>query len=67
VDVVVTDTWVSMGMENDKEKRIRDFNGWQLTKNLIQAGGAKKTWKFMHCLPRKKEEVDDEVFRYYNF
>jgi ornithine carbamoyltransferase len=61
-DVIVTDTWISMGMEKDKETRIRDFDGWQLTKNLIETGGAKSTWKFMHCLPRKKEEVDDDVF-----
>lgn len=28
---------------------------------MAREGGAKPNWKFMHCLPRKQEEVDDEV------
>lgn len=61
-DVIVTDTWVSMGQESEKEKRIKDFAGYQITEALAKAGGAKPNWKFMHCLPRKPNEVDDEVF-----
>lgn len=59
-DVVVTDTWISMGDEASKEQRLRDFAGFQVTEALCK--GAKPDWKFMHCLPRKSNEVDDEVF-----
>lgn len=61
-DVIVTDTWVSMGQEAEKAQRIREFAGFQVTNELAKRGGAKAGWKFMHCLPRKPEEVDDEVF-----
>ena len=61
-DIVVTDTWVSMGQEEEKARRLRDFKGFQVTTELIQRGGAKPGWKFMHCLPRHPEEVSDEVF-----
>lgn len=59
-DVIVTDTWVSMGMEKEKAQRMKDFHGYQVTMKL--ASHAKPGWKFLHCLPRKPEEVDDEVF-----
>jgi len=61
-DVIVTDTWVSMGQEQEKAKRLKDFDGFQVTSNLAERGGAKTNWKFMHCLPRHPEEVSDEVF-----
>lgn len=61
-DVIVTDTWVSMGQEEEKEKRMKAFEGFQITPELAQRGGAKEGWKFMHCLPRHPEEVNDEVF-----
>lgn len=61
-DIIVTDTWVSMGQEEEKKKRLADFAGFQVTKELAQRGGAKENWAFMHCLPRKPEEVSDEVF-----
>lgn len=61
-DVIVTDTWVSMGQEDEKAKRLRDFQGFQVTKEMAERGGAKEEWKFMHCLPRHPEEVSDEVF-----
>jgi ornithine carbamoyltransferase len=60
--VVVTDTWVSMGMEAEKAKRLRDFAGYQVTMDLMRTGGANRDWVFLHCLPRKPEEVDDAVF-----
>lgn len=34
VDIIVTDTWVSMGMENNKEKRLKDFHGWQVHERI---------------------------------
>ena len=60
--ILVTDTWVSMGQEEEKAKRLRDFEGFQITSELAKRGGAKNNWKFMHCLPRHQEEVSDEVF-----
>lgn len=61
-DILVTDTWVSMGAESEAAKRIKAFAGYQITNDLAKRGGAKKDWKFMHCLPRHFEEVADEVF-----
>lgn len=61
-DILVTDTWVSMGQEGEKIKRMQAFEGFQITPELAKRGGAKEGWKFMHCLPRHPEEVSDEVF-----
>ena len=44
-DVLVTDTWVSMGQEDEKAKRLRDFKGYQITDELAKRGGAKPGWK----------------------
>ncbi len=59
-DVIITDTWVSMGQERDALKRKEAFKGYQVTLDL--ANQARPNWKFMHCLPRHKEEVSDDVF-----
>jgi ornithine carbamoyltransferase len=61
-DILVTDTWVSMGQEQEAQKRLKAFAGFQITNELAKRGGAKEGWKFMHCLPRHPEEVHDEVF-----
>jgi ornithine carbamoyltransferase len=61
-DILVTDTWVSMGQEEESKKRMKAFEGFQITNELAKRGGAKEGWKFMHCLPRHPEEVADEVF-----
>ncbi|KAK9463163.1 Aspartate/ornithine carbamoyltransferase [Lipomyces oligophaga] len=61
-DIIVTDTWVSMGQEAEKAHRLQQFAGFQITSELAARGGAKPDWRFMHCLPRKPEEVSDEVF-----
>ncbi|SGY14443.1 BQ5605_C010g06184 [Microbotryum silenes-dioicae] len=61
-DVVVTDTWISMGQEEEAAKRLKDFKGYQITNDLLKRGGANKDAVFMHCLPRHEYEVDDEVF-----
>jgi len=61
-DLIVTDTWISMGQEAEKDRRLRDFVGYQVTMDLARRGGANPNWRFMHCLPRKSNEVDDEVF-----
>jgi ornithine carbamoyltransferase len=61
-DILVTDTWVSMGQEEEAAKRLAAFKGFQITSELASRGGAKENWSFMHCLPRHPEEVSDEVF-----
>ena len=61
-DIIVTDTWVSMGQEEEAKARLKAFEGFQVTSDLAKRGGAKPDWKFMHCLPRHPEEVSDEVF-----
>lgn len=61
-DILVTDTWVSMGQEEESIKRMKAFEGFQITADLAKRGGAKEHWKFMHCLPRHPEEVSDDVF-----
>lgn len=59
-DVVVTDTWVSMGQEEEYKKRVQEFEGYQVNKKLMDQ--ANEGAVFLHCLPRHPEEVDDEVF-----
>lgn len=61
-NVIVTDTWISMGQEDEKAKRLLAFRGYQVTEDLARRGGAAEDWRFMHCLPRHPEEVSDEVF-----
>ncbi|KAK2749595.1 ornithine carbamoyltransferase [Myotisia sp. PD_48] len=61
-DIIVTDTWVSMGQEEEKIKRLKAFEGFQVSSELAKRGGANPNWQFMHCLPRHPEEVTDEVF-----
>jgi ornithine carbamoyltransferase len=60
--ILVTDTWISMGQEAEKERRLKAFGGFQVTADLAKRGGAREGWQFMHCLPRHPEEVSDEVF-----
>lgn len=61
-DVIITDTWISMGQEEETKKRLKAFSGYQVTEQMARKGGAKNDWKFMHCLPRHAEEVSDEIF-----
>lgn len=48
-DVVYTDTWVSMGMENEREERIKTFTPYQVNESLMSQ--AKPNAIFLHCLP----------------
>lgn len=50
-----------MGQEAEKEQRLKDFKGYQVTEEMCKAGGANPEWRFLHCLPRKPYEVDDDV------
>jgi ornithine carbamoyltransferase len=59
-DVVVTDTWVSMGQEAEKERRIKDFAGFQVDDTLLEY--APKHAVVLHCLPAYRGlEISDEV------
>jgi ornithine carbamoyltransferase len=58
-NVVVTDTWVSMGQEAEYAKRVKEFDGYQVNPDLMSK--ADKDAVFLHCLPRHPEEVTDEV------
>ncbi|GMF05734.1 unnamed protein product [[Candida] boidinii] len=51
-----------MGQEAETVEKLKKFEGFQVTNDLATKGGAKPDWKFMHCLPRHHDEVDDEVF-----
>ena len=48
-DVIATDTWVSMGDEVEKEKRIKEFQGYTIDGKLMAQ--AKSDAIFLHCLP----------------
>nr|CCA17230.1 hypothetical protein THAPSDRAFT_997 [Albugo laibachii Nc14]CCA23704.1 hypothetical protein THAPSDRAFT_997 [Albugo laibachii Nc14] len=58
--VIATDTWISMGQENESKKRVKDFAGYQVSDGMLQ--GAARDHIFLHCLPRHSEEVTDDVF-----
>lgn len=58
-NVVVTDTWVSMGQEDDAKQKKIDFAGYQVNSALMSVASSDAV--FLHCLPRKPEEVSDEV------
>jgi ornithine carbamoyltransferase len=48
-DVVVTDTWVSMGQEDQKAQRVKDFGAYQVDASLMAL--ADPAAIFLHCLP----------------
>ncbi len=59
-DVVYTDTWASMGKEDETEARVDAFQEFRVDTNLMSAAGEKAI--FLHCLPAKRgNEVTDEV------
>lgn len=59
-DIVVTDTWTSMGDEAQHDIRLKAFGGYQVNSGLM--AHANPGAIFMHCLPAHRgEEVTDEV------
>jgi ornithine carbamoyltransferase len=61
VDVVTTDTWVSMGQEEEKEERMKAFDGYIVDASLMAL--AKDDSIFLHCLPAYRDyEVSEEIF-----
>jgi len=59
-NVVATDTWISMGMEEESERRKQDFSGFTVDESLMAA--ASEDAVFLHCLPAYRGfEVSAEV------
>ena len=59
-DAVTTDTWISMGQESEKAKRIADFAGYTIDAELMAKANSKAI--FLHCLPAYRGyEVAAEV------
>jgi len=59
-DVIATDTWVSMGDEEQKQQRLKDFKGYTVNNDIMSK--AKPDAIFMHCLPAYYDyEVSKEV------
>lgn len=59
-DVLYTDTWVSMGQETEKARRVKEFIGFSIDEKLL--GEAPRTAVVMHCLPAYRGlEISDEV------
>ncbi len=59
-DVVYTDVWASMGNEDELSKRISDFEGFQVNKQLLSL--ASSDVLVMHCLPAHRgEEITEDV------
>lgn len=59
-DLVVTDVWASMGQEDERERRLRDFKTFVIDDGVM--AHANSDALFMHCLPAHRgEEVTAEV------
>ncbi|WP_433492318.1 ornithine carbamoyltransferase [Nocardia grenadensis] len=59
-DVLVTDTWTSMGQESDGLDRVGPFRPYQVNTELLSRAGADAI--VLHCLPAHRgEEITDEV------
>lgn len=59
-DLIVTDTWASMGQEAEKDGRLRAFEGYQVDRRIMALAAPDAL--FMHCLPAYRGcEVSEEV------
>jgi len=59
-DCVYTDTWVSMGQEAEKARRVKDFAGFQVDEKLLAA--APRHAVVLHCLPAYRGlEISDAI------
>ena len=58
--IVTTDTWASMGQEDEKEERIKAFAGYMVDEDMMSIANANA--KFLHCLPAYRgQEVSEEI------
>jgi ornithine carbamoyltransferase len=56
-----TDVWTSMGQESERERRLADFKGYQINRELVAAAGTGPM--VLHCLPAHRgEEITDDTF-----
>jgi ornithine carbamoyltransferase len=59
-DVLYTDVWTSMGQEEERARRLRDFQGFQVDEALVRLAAPDAL--VMHCLPAHRgEEITDAV------
>ena len=59
-NVLYTDVWSSMGEENQKEEKDKDFSGFTIDSDLVNI--ADKDAIILHCLPAyRNKEITDEV------
>jgi len=59
-DVVATDTWVSMGTEEEREAREKAFSGFQVTEELMELAAPDAV--VLHCLPAYRgKEITEGV------
>ncbi|MBK16244.1 MAG: ornithine carbamoyltransferase [Chloroflexi bacterium] len=64
-DVIYTDVWASMGQEEEKDSRNRDFQGFQVTPQLMSL--AKSDAIFMHDMPAHEgEEISKGMLQHPN-
>ena len=60
-DVVASDTWISMGQEDEKERKVKNFAGFCIDKKMMELAHTKAI--VLHCLPAYRGyEISDEVF-----
>jgi ornithine carbamoyltransferase len=60
-DLLYTDVWVSMGKEAESAERLKQMQGYQVNRELVQL--AKPDALVMHCLPAYRgKEIDEETF-----
>jgi len=63
--VVTTDTWISMGQEDEKETKLKEFDGFIVDDSMMSK--AKDNAIFLHCLPAYREyEVSTSIFEKHN-
>ncbi len=61
-DVLYTDVWVSMGDEDERDKRLKDLAPYQINAELV--GHAKNDCIVLHCLPAHRgEEITEDVMK----
>jgi len=59
-DVLYTDVWTSMGQEEERERRLRDLDGFGIDEDLVRLAGEQAI--VLHCLPAHYgEEITEDV------